>query len=376
MDLFNSLIIPPGNYPPFAQLMYRIISKIIPAFPSIPPVFREQAFQLRASVPGAFILMCHIMLFILPLFILIYLITDGNTVKKILYSSIISLSGIVIWSLERGNIIIYAFIFTFLFIVFYKSEKKWQRYLAYIFLAIAANIKLYPAIFGLFILLNKDWKGSIICFVDFLLIYILSFFLLQLFTSVTNSGSPTISMIEITASLDNLKAWSANVSSRPSGLNCSIKNFFLCINGVFLLLCGKRTGFINSELIFHLLQLFILVICLFIFIKSTKKWQKIFSLVMCCIYIPSVSYQYSMIFLLIPLSFFINDDNLDSKLSNFYAFAFAVCISMLIIPIKIDADRYFLSGGFIIQQCIMALMLLSVFIETIINCKKRTMETK
>lgn len=355
MDLFNSLIIPPGNYPPFAQLLYTIVSKLVPDFIDTSLALRQQAFALKGSVPGAFILLLHVLCFMLPLFILSFNLINGSSQKKNIYSLFICFSGVVLFSLERGNIIIYAFLFTLFFLALYKSDIKWQRILGYLFLALAANIKFYPAIFGLLLIIRKDWKGCIFSSISFFIVYVISFYILKIITVQTDS-------ITLTSSVSIVTSWASNTTVKASGQNCSIKNFFMIINGFIYKLSHHKIPLITSKLFFTILQVSVLILGIFTFIFSNHLWKKISCLTLLCIYIPSVSYQYSMLFLLLPLIYFINDES-NTKFDLLCALMFAIMVSLLIIPFEINPSgaRYPLTAAFLLQQCTMGLFTVILF---------------
>lgn len=62
---------------------------------------------------------------------------------------------------ERGNIIVLCAGLCLVFVLFYRSENKLLKEIALISLAIAAGLKLYPALLGVLLLSEKDWKAAI-----------------------------------------------------------------------------------------------------------------------------------------------------------------------------------------------------------------------
>lgn len=75
----------------------------------------------------------------------------------------------------------FSVIFIALFLMFYNSENKKMRYLAYIFLGIATAIKIYQGLFGLLVLRRdleqRDLKDTLICVAICALIFFLPFLL-------------------------------------------------------------------------------------------------------------------------------------------------------------------------------------------------------
>ena len=77
---------------------------------------------------------------------------------------------------ERGNILLLTFVLVLIFLVFGDSPSRTRRELALLALAAAAALKLYPAIFALFLLRDKRYRelGRVILY--FLLLSVLPTF--------------------------------------------------------------------------------------------------------------------------------------------------------------------------------------------------------
>lgn len=369
MDLFNSIAVyvtpntvkrVPGIYPPFAELPYKITAILLKRrgvdFASLG---REGALMIKESLPGAVVLMVYILMFTLPWFSLVFVMVNGNSARKFFYAFIFSLCGIVIWSIERGNTIIYAFLFTVFFVYFIQYDSKKIKLLACICLVIAAGIKLYPAIFGLLILNKKNLKQVLVCMIAFLLFYFIGFLLMGY--SIKHLGR------EFT----NVLTFGSSTTTYAMGLNVSIKNLFLLVNGFIFRLSHHAVPKITSDKFFVLLQFLCLACGIFTAIFSKEYWKKLFALSMLCIYIPNFSGQYTMIFLLIPLVYYINDISDDSsctKLNVFFPIGFACFISLFIIPIEVlVTPRYFVSVNFLIQILYMFFFSFVLFVQAIKN---------
>lgn len=72
--------------------------------------------------------------------------------------SLLSYSSLV--NIDRGNVVNMTALFLMLFLFGYRSETRWIRELSYVSLAVAAGLRMYPAVFGIFLLADKDWKGA------------------------------------------------------------------------------------------------------------------------------------------------------------------------------------------------------------------------
>ena len=90
------------------------------------------------------------------LFLQIYeLQTNNRKMKKFFITLCLFLSGIFIFTFERGNLIILTVCCSTFFLAFYDSESKGLRELSYLALALAAGLKGYPALLGILLLYEK-----------------------------------------------------------------------------------------------------------------------------------------------------------------------------------------------------------------------------
>ena len=323
MDLFNSIYNENktlGIYPALAIIPYRILRLFVPLDfwkQNLPP--RENAFLLRASLYGAIFLLIHILVFIQAFMTVLTKKIGTKTCKDILLISCIVLSGPVLYSLQRGNNIIYAMLFSLLFFVLKDSKSRLYRELSLICLAIAACLKIYPAVFGLCLLKGKQWKPAIRCIIyGFILFFLpLVFF---------NGG-----LSNFFALTGNIQGFAASNHGFSGGVlfNLSINNFFLLfqhgINKFF-----AHGTFQYGAVIGNIASVFTLVTGITIFFFLRKKWQQELVLVILCILIPGVSYFYLLIFLLIPLVEYIASED-----SNIYiTILFALVCSIFTIADK------------------------------------------
>ena len=97
---------------------------------------------------------------------LIFTISVFHTLKKLkeadifLVLSVCLLSAFFLYSIERGNIALLAFALSSFFCCFYENKSRVVKEIAYISLAIAAGMKIYPAIFGFLLVRKGRWKDA------------------------------------------------------------------------------------------------------------------------------------------------------------------------------------------------------------------------
>lgn len=84
----------------------------------------------------------------------------------------------MLYAYERGNIVIYSFICSMMFVFFQNSKNKYMREIALMSLAFAAGLKIYPAFLGC-LLYNKEYKRAIRTVIYGIIMFIVPFFAFQ-----------------------------------------------------------------------------------------------------------------------------------------------------------------------------------------------------
>ena len=98
----------------------------------------------------------------------------GTTVSKLLFI-VLLFSYPVLWTLERGNSILYAVISMMIFLNGYRSENRWIRYGAYVSLGFAAGVKIFPALLIILILRERRYREFLYCFAIIVAMFIVPF---------------------------------------------------------------------------------------------------------------------------------------------------------------------------------------------------------
>lgn len=99
---------------------------------------------------------------------LIFALCVFHTLKKLkeadiyIVLSVCLLSAFFLYSIERGNIALLTlpFVLSFFFCCFYENKSSVVKETAFISLAIAAGLKIYPAVFGFLLLKKCRWKDA------------------------------------------------------------------------------------------------------------------------------------------------------------------------------------------------------------------------
>lgn len=177
MDFFNSILYTKGGhpytqfgtiYPPLANLVFWFLSSCVPVkyVADWPDTFAEgvavrgTADDLRVSQAPMLFFILFIMI-VSVLFVFVFSYAYKNTRLGMINGIAFLFSFGSLYAFERGNIIIAAILFLFIFLLFYDSDRRILRETALIALAVSAGLKLYPALFGIVLILERRWKEAV-----------------------------------------------------------------------------------------------------------------------------------------------------------------------------------------------------------------------
>lgn len=202
---------------------------------------------------------------------------------------IIILSAPFVYTVMRGNTIYFAMIFLLLFFLLYRSENAFLRELGYLCLVIAGLIKIYPLFFGVFLLCKKKIWASLRIGIYTVTIFLLSFLLFR-------------GMDDFLPFFDNLGGFMSNNLRLIAGNNLSITSILYKIFYVFSPAAADSSAFGNINLCL-LIIVFLVATVTAIYTRSELARCAIASSIV--ILIPSISYFYVLIFMLIPFMQFL-----------------------------------------------------------------------
>lgn len=365
MDFFHSIEYVRGRvpyekygtlYPPLANLFFYMIFLLVPYWQhdQWEDTFeagisaRGTYIDLRVWQPTLFLFIMFVLISTLLLFLLIQKILSYHKRKNLLTICFIMSYGIL-WAFERGNIIIIAFICCLFFVAYKDSENRILSEIALFMLAVSAGLKLYPAIFGLLLLYDRNYKKAVRTILYGIALFILPF----LFFREKLSGLPIL--IRVVLNFGKASNTSVNAFTVDNILKIIGSNFDLYFDEkvmLYALLCIK------------FLVLF-LVFASGFFVH--KKWQKI---LVCCLIFSFIQAAkgYNVIFFIIALLYMLIEEK-DISIQNIVPFI-ALVFTQLLLPIY-DNDDFLISlvqGRF--QICVYVLCLYLIYIASK-NIKKK-----
>lgn len=183
-------------YPPFCYLLGKVLASFIPNAEIY--VNFEDTFVMRDSQMGRMLYLMFMSVMVLIIAASVLEMSKKSSRFKILNVAVIIMCTPLISVFDRGNFIILAIAFSFIFVTFYDSSNKVLREIALISLAIAASVKIYPAVLGVLLLKHKNIKVIIRTVIYGVLIFVLPCFafdgiptLIQFFKNLMGGVSVT-----------------------------------------------------------------------------------------------------------------------------------------------------------------------------------------
>ena len=368
MDFYHSIEYLKGNnpyeqwhviYPPLANLMFKVLFHMVPDeqknawtdefMASV--AMRKSENDLRVWMPTA-------MLFIV-FFLLMSLLTysiivnyDGRRFRGVMAFSAMFSYG-YLYALERGNIVILAMTTALLFVLYHDSDVPWVREAALLSLAVSANLKLYPAVFGIILLYEKRWKDAIRTVIYGVLLFVLP-------CLVFKNGLNNIPMF-----LNNVKGFADGVGT--SNLGTSLDRLLYSI----LELSGRVFNFpmpyeFYTRVAVHVDRI-CLVVCLFCGLVLPKKWQKC----LCCtlgIILLSNQGIYGTVFITLPAVMYLHEEETFSR-RNIVPFV-GILLTLAILPVFNKWESAF-SRTSLRLQVGLGILLLYVIVATVCTLKAR-----
>lgn len=321
-------------FPPLAYLFYHLLSLLLP----------EDTYVVSHALEiGNYGLFAYFLFVIVALLLIYYLIkkvcpklSDENRLC-IMLAFILSYSTLI-GCIERGNNILYVATCLLAAIYLKDSDSRYKRELALIFIAIAAALKVYPAVFGILYLYEKRIKEAF----RLILYGILFFFIPFLWVG----------------GFEGIRLFFANQIELQLDLG---EGNFQCI-GELLGMFTQNRGVI--------LTISLLCMGLFLFLAKLQvtPWKRYLLLVACMVFVPLWSGAYTLTYFVIPLLFFLNYTKENSnRMDSYYGLVFGMLFSLAIIPFEPEL----ISWAHFVSYAAAYLLVLLVCCETVYTVSKK-----
>ena len=262
-------------YPPMANLIFLMLSRFTSNG------YNDTSFAARYSwksySSSMILLMMVFVLCAILTFALVFRVTrNGSVNRRLMFAASCSLSVPILYMLERGNILILCVLALLVYAFSHDSESRAVREIGLLALAFAFSLKLYPAVFGWFLIADRRYKDALRCAIYGVAMLILpSFFF----------GGP---IFVIKTMYENITVWSSGSGNemlramQALGLSELWQSVINALIAVWILVCAA-------------------CFALSPFLRPNEAWK---TWVLGCITIlcvPSLTALYTWGFLLIPL---------------------------------------------------------------------------
>lgn len=341
-------------YPPLANLFYAIITRCM-SIDTLQQLNKLTDYnKIKALQECSVFFVMYINITVIAYCILCVKWKKGSTKEKWGFALLMLCTVPFLYQFERANIIFISLILTIAFFI-WKDKKGWKREFAYICLAIAAGIKIYPAIFGLVLIKEKKFKDAVkLC------LYGAAMFFLPF---IFYGGIKQNVMLLINNLMNTSDLFLTSRIGCQIGYETTLKYIFSFTDG-------------NCEYIVSSIKTIILAFSLFSLIWIEKSWKQILLLTCLIIGIPSISYSYAAIFMLIPIVVY-----LDSGDKTFKELFYLIGMMLVMIPLPFcwnegKGDPYYSYMNMSIPVRVESIAILALNIGLIISAIKNLMETR
>ena len=208
-------------------------------------------------------------------------------IQKILIIGIM-FSSPFLYQYERANIIFIALMLLITYLLLKDSDNKVAREISLICLALAACIKIYPAVFGLLLLKEKRWKESIRVVIYGILLFFVPFAFMGGFDKIPNF------LEAIFLSPDN-----SDPHLYGYGNKLNFTNTIMAVHTFFV-----NRGEISpadAQNKAHYISLFLTLFSALMAYFSKEKWKTYALLTGIMVGFPAFSFMYCSVFICIPL---------------------------------------------------------------------------
>ena len=319
MDFFNSIQY--GRhpytmgviYPPLINLIYGAIGKVI--FPNIKIAGISTA---RKTVIGLAVYGLSLLAQLCVWAYAIWTVDGFSNKKKIFIGIALLFTFPFVFCFERGNIIFVTVALILVFINKYSSTDKINQLIAFLSLAIAAGIKIYPALFGILLIRDRKWSEAI----KAIIIGVIVFFIPFIFFDKDNRSLMLL--------ISNILNTNTLMQSLGFGLKLNISNV------ISVLSLYVNHDFQSLSKILRVAIVFF-NIGLVVFDRKMEEWKVSALLSLLIILLPDFSYTYTLLYLFIPIVLFLQKD----EYSNFDVwFSIILILPISIVPISNQFEAF------------------------------------
>ena len=291
-------------YPPLAYLILYPFSCLLD-YRTIAPVAAKGTQMGIMSLfffIGVSVLICAFLLF--------HYKTGSGLTKAATVFALFS-SGTFLFAVERANMILLTAGLLAAFLFWYKSDSRMLREFAYIALACAAALKVYPAIFGLLLLKDRRWIDAVRAAIYGVLAFFIPFFF-------------------FTGGRYNFNQLLINVQLNTEAYRFLAPNYRFGWLAYYL---WTHTDFPDYQSWINLGNV-MMVLAIVFFIAMKSHWKAIMLLTCVIIATPVNSAYYCGLYIFIPIIFFLNE-----KKHSFFDWIYILLFVVILNPLQFTCEN-------------------------------------
>ena len=332
-------------FPPLAYLFYLFINRLLPS----QGIANMSDYKLIPAGVLLYFAMVAFCMMIIALFI--YESLEKRRGAAILACGLILFSEpFFAGAIERGNSVLLTLVLLLLALYCKEQKSAVLQELGLVLLAVAACLKLYPAVFGVLYLYEKRWKQALrlVCYGLFLFFVPFAFF----------GGYP------------GFLAFLHNLSDVGSKACPEIYTITGCVEWLYVHLADVAAVPRGVHLLGQLVSLLYLAVALFLAYRTGNGWKRMLYLSSLLIIFTNSSFPYTTIYLLLPFLAFIREKGDDHRiLTCFYAVCFGLIFTTCTLPDTAFTAIFGKSFTFLLRYLVLYPMLLTALIESLCSLK-------
>lgn len=261
-------------FPAFAYLFYALIAWLLPEGAAV----MHAPHLMSPLLYVAYFIVTAISVALLSAIVNRYLKAYSPVIRGAVVLMLLC-SNVFIDMIERGNSVFLAVILLLAAMLLREREGRLPRELALIFIAAAAGLKVYPALFGALYLLERRYAEAVR-----LVVYGVAFFLLP---------------FAFFGGVDGFLAFFANQSAVQGEIYISLSSIKAAVQCIAVQATGDPLSL--SWLATGLQILFLILSAVAFLDKRLAPWERSFLLVAVMAFFPAWSGEYTSVYFLLPL---------------------------------------------------------------------------
>jgi hypothetical protein len=209
---------------------------------------------------------------------------NGSNAVKIWTAAAVMVSMPVIYSYERANTIILTTFCVMFYIFYYDSENRIMREIALICLAVAVAFKMTPAVLGILLLYNRQWKEAVRAVIYGVIVVVLPFLFFE--------------------------GGFSNIAQMFTNMQANVDNY-TSADGATLYSAVLSFGAQASDSLETAMKYVTYAVCLFLLIVALfyrKRWMRIAAVCLVLIILPSHSGYYCIMYFIPAIVAFLNEE--------------------------------------------------------------------